>query len=80
MQSGRVSNGLCCLVQPFIQTGPVQDPHLEQAKEDWIINMSLINLSKPFHPSDHVCPKLIVKEEVWVYVPPPPVVNGGLVV
>ena len=80
MHSSQVSNGLCHLVHLFIWTGPVQDPHLEQAKEDRIINTSPINLSEPFHPSDHVYPKPIVKVEIWVHIPPPPIVNDSLIV
>ena len=53
---------------------------MEQAKEDWIIDVSPINLSKPFHPLDHVSPKAIVKEKVWVHIPPPLVMNDSLVV
>ena len=42
--------------------------------------MSPVNSLKPFSPPDHVCPKLIVEEEVWIHVPPPPVVNDGFIV
>ena len=63
----------------IVGTSPVQDPHPEQAKEDWIINMSLVDLSKPFCPLDHIGPKAIIEEQVWVYVPPP-VVNDSLIV
>ena len=31
---------------------------------------------KPFHPSDHIGPEVIIEEEVWVYVPPPSVVGS----
>ena len=34
---------------------------MEQAKEDWIIDVSPINLSEPFSPLDHVGPKSIIK-------------------
>ena len=80
LHSGKMSNGLYRLVHPVVRTGPVKDPHLEQAKEDRIVNTSPINPLKPFHPSDHVCLKLIVKEQIREDVPPPPVVNNTLVV
>ena len=51
-----------------------------QAKEDWIIDVSPINLSKPFHPLDHVSPKAVVKEKVRVHIPPPLVMNNHLIV
>ena len=40
--------------------------------------MSLIYSPKPFYSLDHVCPKLIIEEEVGVDVPPPSVVNKVL--
>ena len=54
-----MSNGLNYLIKTIVGTGPVQDPHLEQAEEDQIIDMSLINLLKPLHPSDHIGPETI---------------------
>ena len=68
------------LVYVFIRTGPVQDPHPEQVKEDWIVDTSPISLSKPFCPSDHIGPKTIVEEQVWVHIPPPPVMNDSLII
>ena len=80
LHSHRVLDGLCCLVHMIIRTSPIKDPHTEQAEENWIIDTSPINLSKPFHPSNHVCPKPIVEEKVWVHVPPPPIFNDGLII
>ena len=76
----RMSNCLGYLVKMIIGTGPVQDPHSEQAKENWIIDVSPIHLLKPFHPSNHIGPKPIIKEEVWIYVPPPSIMDNSLVV
>ena len=75
-----MSDSLRHLVHPIIGTSPVKDHHSEQTEEDQIVDMSLINLSKPFSPLDHVGPKTIIEEEVQVYVPPPPVVNNSLVI
>ena len=53
---------------------------MEQAEEDQVIYPRPINSTKPFHPSDHVHPKLIIKEEVWVHVSPPPILNNLLII
>ena len=76
----RVLDGLCCLVHTIIRTSPVEDPHMEQAEQDWNINPRPINLIKPFHPLDHIHPELIVKEEVQVHVPPPLVMDNLLII
>ena len=68
------------LVETIVGAGPIQNPHPEQAKEDQIIDTSPIHLLKLLCSLDHVGPKSIIKEKVWVYVPPPAVVNNGLVV
>ena len=80
VHSSQVLNHLGHLVKTIIGTSPVQDPHPEQAKENWIVDASPINLSKPFHPSDHIGPEMIIEEEVRVYVPPPAVMNDGFIV
>ena len=80
MHHRQVSNGLGYLVKTIIWTGPVQNPHLEQAKENQIIDSSLVHLVKPFSSPDHVGPESIIKEEVQVNVPPPVVVDDGLIV
>ena len=61
MHGSGVSDCLIHLVKTIIGTGPVQDPHLEQAKENRIINMSPIDHSKPFSSPDHIGPKLIIE-------------------
>ena len=76
----RVLNGLGSLAKMIIRASPVQDPHPEQAKENWIIDTSPVHLSKPFCPSDHIGPEPIGKEEVQVYVPPPMAVDNCLVI
>ena len=80
LHPGRMLNGLHHLVHAIIGTGPVQDPHAEQAEENQIINISLIYLSKPFHPLDHIGLQSIIKEKVWEDIPLPTVVNNCLVI
>ena len=80
MHSGQVSNGLGHLVKTVVGTGPVQDPHMEQTEENWIVDASPIYHSKPFHPLDHVGPETIIKVKVWVHVPPPPIMDNCLVI
>ena len=73
-------NSLSSLVQPVIWTSPVEDPHTEKAKKDRIVDASPIHLTEPLCPSDHVGPGSIVKVEVQVYVPPPPIVDDHLII
>ena len=80
LHSCRVLDGLHCLVYAIIRTSLVKDPHAEQTEQDQIIDFGSINLMKPFHPLDHVCPEPIVEEEVWVHVPPPLVLNCSLII
>ena len=72
-----MSNGLGSLVKTIIQTCPVKDRHLEQVQENWIIDMGPVHLSKSFCCPDHIGPEPIVKEEVWIDVPPP-LIMGSL--
>ena len=67
---------LCCLVHSIIGSFPVEDPHLKQRQEGWIIDLRLIHLSNPLRPSDHMGPKPIVEEQVWIRIPPPPNVGS----
>ena len=76
----RVLNGLGSLAKMIIRASPVQDPHPEQAKENWIVNISPIHLSKPFGSSDHVGLQLIIEEEIRIDILPPPVVDNSLVI
>ena len=64
----------------IVGTSPVQDSHSEQVEENWIVDMGLINMLEPLHSSDHICPQLVIKEKVWVHVPPPLIVNDSLVI
>ena len=73
-------NSLSRLVKIVIGTSPVQDPHLEQVKKNQVIGLSPINASRPLRSSDHVCPQSVIKEEVRVHIPPPLIVNDGLVI
>ena len=63
-----------------VGTSPVQDPHLEQVRKNQVIDLSPINASKPLRSSDHVCPQSVIKEEVRVHIPPPLILNDGLVI
>ena len=80
LHNHRVLNGLCSLVHTIVGTHPIENPHAEQTEQDQIIDLSLINPSKPFHPTDHIHPEPIVKEEVQVYVPPPQVFDNHLII
>ena len=80
MHCGRVSNCLGCLVKMIVGTSPVQDSCPEQVEKNWIIDMSLINHLEPLCPSDHIGPEMIVKVEVWIHIPPPPVMNDCFVI
>ena len=80
VHSHRVLNHLGHLVKTIIGASPIQDPHLEQVKKDWIIDVSLIHPSKPFHPLDHIGPEPIVEEEIWVHIPPSSIMDHGFVV
>ena len=55
---------------------PIQNPHLEQRQKGWIIDLGPIHHLKPLSFSDHVDPKLIIEEEVQVYVIPPLMVGS----
>ena len=79
MHCSGVSNHLGCLVETIVWTSPIQDSHPEQAQENRIIDSSPVHLSKPFSSPDHVGPKLIIKEEVRVDIPPPSVVGGRFI-
>ena len=76
----RVSNGLSCLVHTIVLACLVEDPHMEQVDQDRIIDPGPINPLKPFSSLDHICPEPIVKEEIWVHVPPPPVLDNSLII
>ena len=80
VHSHGMMNRLCRLVKMIIRASPVQDPHPEQAKEHQIVDISPNHLLKPFHPSDHIGPKPIIKEEVQVHVPPPTIMDDCFVV
>ena len=79
MYSGGVSNRLCQLVKTIVGTSPIKDSHPEQVQEYWIIDLRSVYPSKPFDPLDHVHPELIIEEEVWVHVPPPPIMDDCLI-
>ena len=53
---------------------------MEQVDQNWIIDPGPISPSKPLSPLDHIHPELIVKEEVWEHIPPPLILNNGLIV
>ena len=51
-------------------------PHSEQRQESQIIDLCTIHHSKPLGSTDHVGPKSIIKEKVWVHIVPPPMVGS----
>ena len=57
------------MVHSIIGSFPVEDPHPKQRQEGQIIDLHLIHLSKPLRPSDHMGPKPIVEEQVWIHIP-----------
>ena len=42
--------------------------------------MGLINLLEPLRSLDHVGPKLIVEEEIWIDISPPSIMDDGLII
>ena len=75
--SGPESNSLGCLMKSIVGSLPVEDPHPNQRQEGRIVDLGPIHLMKPLCPSDHVGPKPIVKEKIWVCITPPLVVCGS---
>ena len=69
-------NHLGRLVQSVVQTCPIKNSHPEQAQEDQIVDMRLVHLSEPFCSLDHIGPKSVIKVEVGIDVPPPPIVGS----
>ena len=67
MKSCGMSNSLCHLVKMIIWTCPVKNSHTEEVDQDQIINPRLVHPPKPLH-SDHISPKMIIKEKVWEHV------------
>ena len=74
-----MSHGLSGLVHTVVRGFPVDNPHLKKRQEDWIVNLGSVHLSKPFCPSDHVGPKPIIEEEVWIHIMPPLVVGSDCI-
>ena len=40
------------------------------------MNSSPIHLTKPFRSPDHIGPELIIEEEIWVDILPPPIMGS----
>ena len=76
VHSSGVSDSLGGLVHTIVWNPPVNNPHPKKRQEGWIVDLGLIHLLEPFGPSDHVGPKTIIKEEVWIYIMPPLIVGG----
>ena len=72
-------HGLGRLVKLVVGSFPVQNPHPEQRQEDRIIDLGPIHLMKPFGPVDNVGPESIVKEQIWVYISPPPIMGSNVI-
>ena len=58
-------------METIVGSFPIQDTHLEQQQERWIVNLHPINHMKPFGPTNHMCPQPIIEEKVWEDVIPP---------
>ena len=69
-------NGLSGLVKTIVGSFPVEDPHLKERQESWIIDLSPVHLLEPLSPLDHMGSKPIVKEEIRVCIPPPLIVGS----
>ena len=76
---GPMSDCLSRLVQMIIWSTPVEDPHTEQRQQGRIIDLPLVDHTKPFGPVDHMGPQPIVKEEVREDVIPPAMMGSCLV-
>ena len=70
---------LSCLVKMIIWSTPVEDPHMKQGQQGRIVDLPSVDHTKPFGPTDHMGPQLIIEEEVWEDVIPPSMVCSHLV-
>ena len=62
------------LVEMIIGSFPVQDPHPEKTQESQIVNPHPIHYLEPLNSVDHMCPQLVIKEEVREDIIPPAMV------
>ena len=67
------------LVKTIVGSLPVKNPHSKQRQEGRIVDLRPIHLSKPLNPPDHMGPESIIKDKVWIYVTPPPMMGSFLV-
>ena len=67
------------LVEMIIRSFPVENPHMKQRQQRWIVNLRLVNHLKPFGPTDHMGLQPIVKEQVWEDIILPPMVCNCLI-
>ena len=72
-------HGLGSLVHTVIGSFPVKDPHSKERQESWIIDLGLVHLLEPLCPLNHMGPESIIKKEVGICIPPPPVMDSDLV-
>ena len=80
MYGHRMLNSLGCLVKTIVKASPVQDSHSEQVEKNQIVDPTLIDTLEPFCSLDHIHPESVIKEEVQVHIPPPPIVDDGFVI
>ena len=76
---GTMPNRLRGLVETIVGSFPVEDSHVQQRQQRWIIDLCPIDHPEPLSPADHMGPQLIVKEQVWKDVVPPAMVCSCLV-
>ena len=72
---GTMPDRLHGLVKTIVGSFPIEDPHTQQQQQQRIINLRLVDHTKPFSPVDHMGPQLIVKEQVWKNIVPPAMVG-----
>ena len=71
---GPLTPSVSHLMETIVRSFPIKDPHPEQGQQGRIVNLHTIHHSEPFRPLDHVCPQLVIKEEVQEDVIPPTMV------
>ena len=74
-----MSDRLSHLVKTIIWSLPVEDPHPKKRQQRRIVDLPLVDHTKPLGAPDHMGPQPIVKEEIWEDVIPPPMVCSRLI-
>ena len=76
---GTMPDRLHSLVKMIVRSLPIEDPHAQKRQQGQVVDLRLIDHTKPFSPADHMSPQLIIKEQVRKDVVPPPMVCSRLV-